>query len=124
MRLGMTLGLIGGVIALLFGLVLALIGNAVGGAASQLGATETATRGFVMMVVSLGLPVMAIVGAIILPKNTGLAALLMAVSGGAIAIFGASSQAWVFAAVGGLIVAGAFFGWQAAQAETDEASPQ
>ena len=111
MRLGMTLGLIGGVIALLFGLVLALIGGAVGGAASQLGASGTVAKSALLTLVSIGLPVAAIVGSVMLPKNLNLGLLCMAVPAVVLVLFGATQGIWLFAILGALIGAGAYFGW-------------
>lgn len=107
----MTLGLIGGVIALLIGIIAATIGSAVGNAASQLGATETAARSGLMVLMSIGAPVLAIVGAVILPKNLNAGLICMIVPAILFLYLGLSSATWLIAGVGALIAGGAYFAW-------------
>lgn len=111
MRLGMTLGIIGGSLALVFGIIMAAIGTAIGGGATQLGASDVAARSGLMTVVSLAVPVSAIVGSVMLPKNLSLALVCMGIPAALLLGFGLMDQVWLLVIMGALIAAGAYFGW-------------
>ncbi|MEZ5731314.1 MAG: hypothetical protein R3D97_03200 [Paracoccaceae bacterium] len=115
MKLGMTLGLIGGILALLLGLVIAVMGSTVGGIASQFGQSGAVAKTGLLIVASLGLPVMAIVGAALLPNKTNMAVGLMAVPAALFLLAGLTGAGLLAVAISVLIGGGAAAGWNASK---------
>lgn len=120
MKLGMTLGLIGGILALLLGLLIALMGSAVGGIASQFGQTGATAKSGLLVILSIGLPVMAIVGSALLPNKTSLAMILMAVPAAALILMGLTGAGILPIVLGALIAGGAASGWNASKTTAAE----
>jgi len=112
----MTLGLIGGIVLLLVGIIVSVIGGAIGGASYGLGASSAAAKGGMIVVVALGLPIMAIVGAALSFANPKLAAILMAVPGALTAFVGTtgSEPSLVVIGLGGVLLFAAYCTFTAA----------
>jgi hypothetical protein len=111
MKIGMILGLVGGVLALLFGVILALIGGVVGGVASQVGQGGAAAKSGLLVLASIGLPLMAIVGSAILNSNLKAGLICMVIPAVVIVVLAISSGGYALAVLGALIGAGAYFAW-------------
>lgn len=109
MKVGMIMGIIGGVIALLLGLVFAAIGGAIGSAAAQFGQAGATEKTALLVAASIGLPIMAIVGAAMLPGRQPLAFGLMALPAGA--LLALYSVSMLFPIVGAVIGLGAIIAW-------------
>ncbi len=108
---GMVIGIAGGVIALLIGVIFVFLFGALGGAAGMAGAGQTAVGSGLGALVSLGLPIMTIVGGALAKSNPKAALVLLGVPGAVLALFGLyaiSNGGVLFLVLGGLFLVGAF----------------
>jgi hypothetical protein len=111
MKAGMIIGIAGGVVALLLGVVFVFVFGAVGGVAGAVGHSQGVMGSGIGILLSLGLPIMAIVGGALASSNPGPARILLGIPGAAFALLGLimiADGGALFLVFGALFLLGAF----------------